>query len=164
MTSNLGAERIQAHARRQESFEELKDDMMQLLRGHFRPEFLNRIDEVIVFRALDRDQLLAITRLLLDKVARRLHAQHITVQFADAAVAWLAERGFDPEFGARPLRRTIQRSVENELSRMLLDGRLSEGDEVTVDVEGDHLRFDVKRKLEVDGEKAKREKVAASKK
>ncbi|MGZ4190050.1 MAG: ATP-dependent Clp protease ATP-binding subunit [Actinomycetota bacterium] len=164
MTSNLGAERIQAHARRQESFQELKDDMMQLLRAHFRPEFLNRIDEVIVFRALDPDQLLAITRLLLDKVMRRLHAQHITVQFTDAAVAWLAERGFDPEFGARPLRRTIQRSVENELSRMLLDGRLGDGDEVTVDVEGDRLRFAVKRKLEAGDGKAKREKVDASKK
>ena len=162
MTSNLGAERIQAHARRNESSEELKNDMMQLLRGHFRPEFLNRIDEVIVFRALDRDQLLAITRLLLDKVTRRLHAQHITVRFSEEAVARLAERGFDPEFGARPLRRTIQRSVENELSRMLLDGRLSDGDEVTVDVEGDRLRFDVKRKLEGGDGKAKREKAGTN--
>src|SRR5436190_18706327 len=76
MTSNLGADRIQAHARRKEPFEDLKSDLMQLLRSHFRPEFLNRIDEVIVFRALTREQILAITKLLLDKVARRLHAQH----------------------------------------------------------------------------------------
>jgi ATP-dependent Clp protease ATP-binding subunit ClpC len=172
MTSNLGAERIQAHARRNESFEELKDDMMQLLRGHFRPEFLNRIDEVIVFRSLDREQLLAITRLLLDKVTRRIHAQHIKVEFSEAAVAFLAERGFDPEFGARPLRRTIQRQVENELSRMLLDGRLGDGDEVSIDVDGERLRFDVKRKMDptttkhdkaAGNGKTKREKVDSKK-
>src|SRR5207302_570192 len=92
MTSNLGADRIQSHARRKESFEDLKDDLMQLLRSHFRPEFLNRIDEIIVFRALSREQVLDITKLLLDKVSRRMHAQHIEVSFSDEAVALLAER------------------------------------------------------------------------
>jgi ATP-dependent Clp protease ATP-binding subunit ClpC len=143
MTSNLGADRIQAHARKNESFEDLKDDVMQLLRAHFRPEFLNRIDEVIVFRALTRDQVAQITRLLLDKVARRLRAQHIEVEFTDAAVEHLAERGFDPEFGARPLRRTIQRQVENRLSRLILDGGLAEGDSVHVDAEDGRLDFEV---------------------
>jgi ATP-dependent Clp protease ATP-binding subunit ClpC len=146
MTSNLGSDRIMAHSRRNESFEELKEDMMQLLRAHFRPEFLNRIDEIIVFRALDRQQLLAITRLLLDKVARRLHAQHIEVRFTDEAVAYLADRGFDPDFGARPLKRTIQRLVENELSRMILDGSLNEGDSVSVEVVEDRLTFKIESK------------------
>jgi ATP-dependent Clp protease ATP-binding subunit ClpC len=148
MTSNLGADRIQAHARKKESFEDLKEDLMQLLRTQFRPEFLNRIDEVIVFRALTREQVQEIAKLLLDKVARRLRAQHIEVQFTDEALSHLAERGFDPEFGARPLRRTIQRMVENELSKMLLEGGLSEGDTVTVGVkDGPGLSFDVSKKV-----------------
>ena len=109
MTSNLGADRIQAHARTGESFEELKDDLMEILQQSFRPEFLNRIDEIIVFRALAREQLAEITRLLLDRVRRRLRAQDIEPEFTDAAVEHLAEVGFDPEFGARPLRRAIQR-------------------------------------------------------
>jgi ATP-dependent Clp protease ATP-binding subunit ClpC len=147
MTSNLGADRIQAHARKKESFEDLKEDLMQLLRTQFRPEFLNRIDEVIVFRALTKEQVGEIAKLLLDKVARRLRPQHIQVQFTDEAVSHLAERGFDPEFGARPLRRTIQRMVENELSKMLLEGGLSEGDSVTVGVKDGRLSFDVSKKV-----------------
>ena len=147
MTSNIGADRIQAQARGESgrSFEELKDELMDLLRGHFRPEFLNRIDEIIVFTALGKAQVLDITKLLLDKVARRLRAQHITVTFSDEAVELVADRGYDPEFGARPLRRTIQRLVENELSNMLLDGRLGPGDAVQVGVEGGKLRFDAQR-------------------
>jgi ATP-dependent Clp protease ATP-binding subunit ClpC len=154
MTSNLGAERIQAHARREESFDELKADLLQLLRAHFRPEFLNRIDEVIVFRSLTMEQVEQIARLLLERVARRLHAQHIQVTFADDAVAHLAERGFDPEFGARPLRRTIQREVENELSRMLLGGELS-GDTVTVALEKGRLAMAVSGEASGNGKKAK---------
>ena len=88
---------------------------MELLRGSFRPEFINRIDEIIVFRALSEEQLLDITRLLLDRLDRRLRAQRIEVEFSEEAVRLLAREGYDPEFGARPLRRTIQRLVENEL-------------------------------------------------
>jgi ATP-dependent Clp protease ATP-binding subunit ClpC len=146
MTSNLGADRIQTHARRDESFEDLKDELMELLRHHFRPEFLNRIDEIIVFRTLSREQVVEITRLLLDRVARRLRAQHIEVGFTDEAVAYLADRGFDPEFGARPLRRTIQRLVENELSTLLLGQGLEEGDSVTVGLADGRLHFDISRK------------------
>ena len=145
MTSNLGAERIQAHARRNEDFEELKEDLMQLLRSHFRPEFLNRIDEIIVFRALTKEQVIQIAELLLDRVRRRLRSQRIDLTFTPEAEAFLADRGYDPEFGARPLQRTIQRLVENPLSRMLLDGGIQEDDAVTVGVVDGGLDFDVRR-------------------
>lgn len=143
MTSNIGADRIQHFAREGGDFDRLKDELMERLRGSFRPEFINRIDEIIVFRALSEEQLLDITRLLLDRLSRRLRAQRIEVEFTEDAVRLLARDGYDPEFGARPLRRTIQRLVENELSRMLLDGRVEPGDKVAVDVAGDRLRFEV---------------------
>ena len=116
MTSNLGADRIQQHARSGEPFEQLEDDLMDILRRSFRPEFINRIDEIIVFRALTEEQLSDITQLLLDRLTRRLRAQHVEVEFSDDAVRLLAREGYDPEFGARPLGRTIQRLVENPLS------------------------------------------------
>jgi ATP-dependent Clp protease ATP-binding subunit ClpC len=143
MTSNLGAARIQDYARRGESFEELKAELMEVLRGSFRPEFINRIDEIIVFRALTDEQLAEITKLLLDRLVRRLHAQGIDVIFTDEAIELLAHEGFDPEFGARPLRRTIQRLVENELSRMVLSDAIGPGDRVTVDALEGELHFDV---------------------
>jgi ATP-dependent Clp protease ATP-binding subunit ClpC len=144
MTSNLGADRIQEYARTGgTNFEELKDELMEILRSSFRPEFINRIDEIIVFRALTDKQLADITRLLLDRLTRRLRAQRIEVEFTDEAVALLAREGFDPEFGARPLRRTIQRRVENELSRMVLGGSVQPGDKVVVTVEGDDLHLEI---------------------
>jgi ATP-dependent Clp protease ATP-binding subunit ClpC len=132
MTSNFGAERIRAHAGRNESFEELKEDMNWLLRNTLRPEFVNRIDEVILFRSLGKDQIAQIACLLLDHTSRRLKAQGIGIEFTAAAVALIAEEGFDPEFGARPLRRTIQRRVDNVLSRMVLQGSLERGDKLVV--------------------------------
>jgi ATP-dependent Clp protease ATP-binding subunit ClpC len=143
MTSNMGAERIQAHTRRDESFEELKEDMLQVVRHNLRPEFVNRIDEIIVFRALAREQIVDIARLLLERTTRRLRAQDIEVEFTDEAVELIAEEGFDPEFGARPLRRTIQRRVDNELSRMVLSGSLEPGDRVVVGAEEERLTFEV---------------------
>jgi ATP-dependent Clp protease ATP-binding subunit ClpC len=149
MTSNLGSDVI---GRRRLGFdggteaaasadEDLRTRIMSRLRESFRPEFLNRIDEIIVFRQLDEVQLRQITSLLLEETTRRLHAQDITVDFTAEAVDWLARRGFQPEFGARPLRRTIQREVDNKLSSMLLDGRLLPGQHVTVATEGDDLTF-----------------------
>jgi len=145
MTSNLGADRIQQHARADEPFERLQDDMMEILRHNFRPEFINRIDEIIVFRALTEEQLAAITQLLLDRLARRLRAQHIEIDFSEQALKLLAREGYDPEFGARPLARTIQRLVENELSRMVLSGEAEPGDKVLVEADGHELKFDVER-------------------
>ncbi|MFF8387122.1 ATP-dependent Clp protease ATP-binding subunit [Streptomyces kanasensis] len=118
-----------------------RDRVLRPLREHFRPEFLNRIDEIVVFRRLAEGQLRQITDLLLEETRRRLRAQHVTVDFAPEAVDWLARRGYEPEYGARPLRRTIQREVDNELSRLLLDGRLSAGGRVAVDVADGRLDF-----------------------
>ena len=143
MTSNMGAERIQAHARRNESFEELKEDMDRILRNTLRPEFVNRIDEIVVFRALTKEQISDIARLLLERTTRRLRAQDIEVEFAEEALELLAEEGFDPEFGARPLRRTIQRRADNDLSRMVLEGSLNPGDKVVIGAEDGRLTFEV---------------------
>src|SRR6476661_2894492 len=146
MTSNLGADRIQAFARKESGlFDELKEDLMEVLRHSFRPEFINRIDEIIVFHALTMEQLKQITRLMLDRAARRMRAQHIEVDFSDEAVEHMAEIGFDPEFGARPLRRAIQRELENEVSRLLLSGALQPDDRVRVDYDDVQLTFDVEK-------------------
>jgi ATP-dependent Clp protease ATP-binding subunit ClpC len=146
MTSNLGADRIQTFARKPDgSFEELKGELMEVLRQSFRPEFINRIDEIIVFRALTDTQLADITRMLVDCVARRIHAQGIELEFTDDAIQLLAREGFDPEYGARPLKRTIQRLIENELSRKVLSGEIEPDDKVTIDVLEGELRFDVEK-------------------
>ncbi|MFE5186424.1 ATP-dependent Clp protease ATP-binding subunit [Streptomyces sp. NPDC056628] len=149
MTSNLGSEAIGkggtgigfGSGDGQADEEARTERILRPLRQHFRPEFLNRIDEIVVFRQLTTDQLKSITNLMLDKTRRMLRAQGVTVEFTDAAVEWLSERGYQPEYGARPLRRTIQREVDNELSRLLLDGRIGEGGRVTVDVADGRLVF-----------------------
>jgi ATP-dependent Clp protease ATP-binding subunit ClpC len=154
MTSNLGSDLISRRAlgfgggevtagAAGASDDALRDRVMSRLREAFRPEFLNRIDEIVVFRHLDQEQLRQITGLLLEETTRRLHAQDITVEYTPAAIDWLAARGFQPEFGARPLRRTIQRELDNRLSAMLLDGRLRPGQHVTVAREADALEFRV---------------------
>lgn len=107
---------------------------MRPLREHFRPEFLNRIDEIVIFRQLADQQLRQITNILLDDSRRRLRAQDVAVEVTLDAVEWLAQRGYQPEYGARPLRRTIQREVDNRLSRMLLDGSLQPHSRLRIDV------------------------------
>jgi ATP-dependent Clp protease ATP-binding subunit ClpC len=149
MTSNLGSEAIVRRgagigfgAGGADADEEARrEQILRPLRDHFRPEFLNRIDEIVVFHQLTGEQLRRITDLLLEKTRRLLHAQGVGVEFADGAVDWLAERGYEPEYGARPLRRTIQREVDNQLSRLLLDGRVKDGDRVRVEVEDGRLAF-----------------------
>jgi ATP-dependent Clp protease ATP-binding subunit ClpC len=123
----------------------LQDQLMRRLRESFRPEFLNRIDEIIIFSQLDETELRQITELLLEETRRRLKNQRVTVEFTQPAVDWIARHGFQPEFGARPMRRTIQREVDNQLSKMLLDGQVSAGQEVLVDVRDGHLTFDTRQ-------------------
>jgi ATP-dependent Clp protease ATP-binding subunit ClpC len=142
MTSNLGSELIQGRnaplgfgtGDAAAADAGLRDRLLRRLRESFRPEFLNRIDEIVVFQQLESEQLQQITRQLLEETRRRLSAQDIAVTFTDEAVAWIAERGYEPQFGARPLRRAIQREVDNALAGLLLDGRLAAGRHVVVDV------------------------------
>jgi ATP-dependent Clp protease ATP-binding subunit ClpC len=152
MTSNLGSDLItrrggplgfagSAASSGSGTQDNLQEQLMRRLRESFRPEFLNRIDEIIIFRQLDEAELRQITQLLLEETRRRLHAQHVTLEFTPAAVDWIAEHGYQPEFGARPMRRTIQREVDNQLSRRLLDGQISPGQVVTVDVAEGQLTF-----------------------
>ncbi|MEU4338405.1 ATP-dependent Clp protease ATP-binding subunit [Micromonospora lupini] len=153
MTSNLGSELITGAQRAvgfgtgdvgsEQENDELRERLMRRLQENFRPEFLNRIDEVIIFRRLEAEQLRDITALLLEETRRRLHAQDIQVEFTTAGIDWLAEHGYQPEFGARPLRRVIQREVDNHLSRMLLESAISPGQKVTVDARDGQLTFDV---------------------
>ena len=152
MTSNLGSDLItrragplgfagSSAAGGSAQHDNLQDQLMRRLRESFRPEFLNRIDEIIIFRQLDESELRQITELMLEETKRRLHAQDVTLEFTPAAVDWIAEHGYQPEFGARPMRRVIQREVDNELSRRLLDGQVSPGQQVTVDVQDGRLTF-----------------------
>ena len=153
MTSNLGSDLITRRgtalgftgdAASSDAGQEqaLQEQLMRRLRESFRPEFLNRIDETIVFRELDQEELRQITRLMLEETRRKLHAQHVIVHFTPAAIDWVAEHGHQPEFGARPMRRTIQREVDNPLSRMLLDGQIEPGQDVTVDAHDGRLVFE----------------------
>ncbi|MFB7476413.1 ATP-dependent Clp protease ATP-binding subunit [Kitasatospora sp. NPDC056184] len=136
MTSNIGSQRILDHAG---AVDEIRDELMRDLRGQFRPEFLNRIDEVIVFHALTRKDLLQVVDLLLDRSRRRLRAQDIDLEVTEGAKEWLVNRGYLPEFGARPLRRTIQQELDNRISNLLLDGTVQEGDTLLAEVSDGEL-------------------------
>jgi ATP-dependent Clp protease ATP-binding subunit ClpB len=137
MTSNLGSEFIQP---------DLSDDMvesrvMEVVRTHFRPEFLNRVDDVIVFRRLTRDQLREIVDIQLAALERRLADRHLTIEVGDTAKDYLADRGFDPVYGARPLKRVIQHELADALAVRLLDGTYVDGDRIEVDAGPDGLTF-----------------------
>ncbi|RVX40546.1 ATP-dependent Clp protease ATP-binding subunit ClpC [Nonomuraea polychroma] len=138
MTSNIGAPLILESTA---DPAQLENQLMDLLRRSLRPELLNRIDETIVFKRLEREQLRQIVDLMLEKTRQRLRGQDVALEVSDAAKDWLAQRGYQPEFGARPLRRTVQRELDNRLSTMLLTGEVAEGGRVTVDVENDNLQL-----------------------
>ena len=129
LTSNIGSERVldtgAEHAARA-----LFDD----LRGFFRPEFLNRIDEITVFRPLGHAELAEIAGLLLRRTDEQLRARGVRLDISDAALSWLVEQAHQPEFGARPLRRVIQRELDNRLAQLVLDGTLADGDRAHVDL------------------------------
>jgi ATP-dependent Clp protease ATP-binding subunit ClpB len=135
MTSNIGsAALVEAAENGPEAFDAAADRVRLQLRDHFRPEFLNRIDEIIVFRPLDEAQLRQITGLLVDGVARRLSEADLTLEVTDAALGLLAREGYDPVYGARPLRRAIQRELENPLAKRILAGDVPPGSTIRVDV------------------------------
>ncbi|WP_405851531.1 ATP-dependent Clp protease ATP-binding subunit [Streptomyces sp. NBC_00090] len=136
MTSNIGAHRILAH---EGDAAELKDELMQDLREKFLPEFLNRIDDIIVFHSLTEGDLSEILEHLLDRSKHRVHAQGMTLEVTEAAKKLLVAHGYQPAFGARPLRRTIQRELDNRVASLLLGGEAGPGDTIVADIVDDSL-------------------------
>ncbi|MFB8009685.1 ATP-dependent Clp protease ATP-binding subunit [Nocardia sp. NPDC056000] len=137
LTSNIGSDIILAA--KDGDLESITPQLEERLRQHFRPEFLNRLDEQIVFHRLDRDQLRNIVDLVLDGTRRRLRGQDIELDVTDKAMDWLADTGYQPEFGARPLRRTVQKQMDNALAKQILDGALGAGDTVRIDADANGL-------------------------
>jgi ATP-dependent Clp protease ATP-binding subunit ClpB len=143
MTSNVGsAALVEAADAGDETFDRAAEAVRLQLREHFRPEFLNRVDEIIVFRPLDESQLSEIVGLLLEGVRARLADSGIGLELTDEARAHVAREGYDPQFGARPLRRAIQRAVENPLAKAVLSGEFARGDTVRIDVREGALVFE----------------------
>jgi ATP-dependent Clp protease ATP-binding subunit ClpA len=137
MTSNVGSPIIAGYAGRpdDDAYESMKRAVTEELRLHFRPEFLNRVDEVIVFHALTDADLAAIVDLLIADLERRLAAQDLALELTPLARALIAREGHDPQFGARPLKRTIQRLVENPFAKALIEGRFKPGDRIVADAD-----------------------------
>jgi ATP-dependent Clp protease ATP-binding subunit ClpB len=140
MTSNLGSQMIQQMSG--QDYQVVKLAVMGEVKTHFRPEFVNRIDEIVVFHALDEANIAAIARVQLKFLEKRLREMDMDIQFSDAAVAELAKAGFDPVYGARPLKRAIQQQIENPLSKELLEGRFGPKDTIRVDVKNGIFTFD----------------------
>jgi ATP-dependent Clp protease ATP-binding subunit ClpB len=137
MTSNLGSHLFREYDRP----EKVRPLVMQELRNTLRPEFLNRIDEVVVFLPLGKEEIGRIVDIQLGHLRRRLESRRIGLDVTDSAKALLAREGYDPTFGARPLKRTIQRLVQDPLALKLLEREFAEGDTVVVDADGDHITF-----------------------
>jgi ATP-dependent Clp protease ATP-binding subunit ClpB len=142
MTSNLGSQLIQSMTGEGEPFDVIKGAVWQEVKTHFRPEFLNRIDEVVVFHSLDQSNIESIARIQLKRLAARLAHMDLTLEITDNAVAKLASAGYDPVFGARPLKRAIQQQIENPVARMILEGKYSPKDVVPVDYHDGQFTFE----------------------
>ena len=141
MTSNIGSQFILDVAGDNSQYQEMSGRVMELLRSSFRPEFLNRIDEIIIFHALERSELREIVKIQVQRLEKRLSDKHMTLKLADAALDFLAEVGYDPTFGARPLKRAIQRELETQIAKNILRGKFNDGDTIYVDVENERLAF-----------------------
>jgi len=140
MTSNVGSDLIKslgAHA----DPEQVRGAVLRALDAHFKPEFLNRLDEIIIFHSLTQEHIAQIISIQLERLGRLLAERHITLELTPEARALLAEKGYDPVFGARPLKRAIQRYLQDPLAIALLEGRIADGDHVVVDEENGELRF-----------------------
>jgi ATP-dependent Clp protease ATP-binding subunit ClpB len=140
MTSNLGAEYLVAQPEGQDS-DKVRDQVMAEVRAHFRPEFLNRIDEIILFHRLKRTDMDRIVDIQMERLQRLLDDRKITLSLDPKARDWLAEKGYDPAYGARPLKRVIQRSVQDPLAELLLSGRIKDNEKVKITTGRDGLVF-----------------------
>jgi ATP-dependent Clp protease ATP-binding subunit ClpB len=141
MTSNLGSQLIQDKAG-EENYAEMKRLVMGVVSQHFRPEFINRVDDVVVFHPLGEAQIRHITGIQVRYLDRRLRERGMGIELSDAALDRIGEAGFDPIYGARPLKRVLQQKVENTLAQQILEGRFGPGDVIRVDVRGDELVFE----------------------
>ena len=137
MTSNLGSDLI-LEAKNPET---LRNSLMELVKQSFRPEFINRIDETVIFNRLGKDEIVKIVDIQLTRLSARLAERKITLNVTDTAKALIAERGYDPLFGARPLKRTIQNDLENPLAKHVISGAIKEGDTVTADKKNEDIAF-----------------------
>jgi ATP-dependent Clp protease ATP-binding subunit ClpB len=138
MTSNIGSQYIRDLAHDENQMRAMVQNAMQ---QHFRPEFLNRVDEIVIFHPLDKDQLIEIVTIQLKRLERMLAERHITLKVTQAGKRWIAESGYDPVYGARPLKRAIQRDVQNPLALQLLNGNFRDGDTIVVDAQDGKLVF-----------------------
>jgi len=162
MTSNIGSAEIQKLASKQAPEWEVEAAIRELLKLNFRPEFLNRIDETILFHTLTREQLDKIVDVQLEYLRKRLAARHLKLELSDAARHLLSEEGYDPAYGARPLKRVIQQRIENPLASAILSGQFGEGDTVVVDVDPKKHDFNFEaRHSAAESESAQREPVGA---
>jgi ATP-dependent Clp protease ATP-binding subunit ClpB len=153
MTSNIGSAEIQKLASKDAESWEVEAAVKALLKDHFRPEFLNRIDETILFHSLTRDQIGKIVDVQIDHLRKRLADRHLKLTLSPAAVKLLAEEGYDPAYGARPLKRVIQQRIENPLASKILAGEFADGDTITIDVDSAKHTFKFTRSpQEVEGE------------
>ena len=139
MTSNIGSRYLLEGVTGDTIPESVRESVMADLRKSFRPEFLNRIDETILFKPLTLDEIGTIVDLLLIDLNKRLSDRRVTVVLDEKAKTWAAEKGYDPVFGARPLKRFLQRNLETKLARALISGEVAEGSEVTLTVENEQL-------------------------
>jgi ATP-dependent Clp protease ATP-binding subunit ClpB len=139
MTSNIGSQYILDVAGDNSQYEEMSGRVMEAMRASFRPEFLNRIDEIIIFHALEQSQLREIVRIQVQRLEKRLSDRQITLKLSDAALDFLAEVGYDPTFGARPLKRAIQKELETQIAKQILRGVFNDGCTIYVDVENERL-------------------------
>ncbi len=143
MTSNVGSRYLQDNLIDNEISESARESVMADLRDHFRPEFLNRIDDTVLFKPLSLEEITEIVDLLLNALNKRLEDRKITVVFTDSAKKWIGEKGYDPTYGARPLKRFLQKQVETQLARALVAGEVEEGSEVAFSVKDDQLLMKV---------------------
>jgi ATP-dependent Clp protease ATP-binding subunit ClpB len=150
MTSNIGSSFLQSEAVRSEKeFDEASQQVMNALHAHFRPEFLNRVDDIIVFHPLGKEQLVKIIELRLEDVRRLLADRKISLELTDAAKELMFTQGYDPNFGARPLKRAIQKLIQDPLALKILDGEVLHGDHVIVDADkkAGKLKFEVSQRV-----------------
>ena len=139
MTSNIGSPQILEAQQRRASYDEVCSLVMAELREHFRPEFLNRVDETVVFHALETEQLTKIVEIQLQRLRARLTERRISLSVTPAALRYLGERGYDAVYGARPLKRLIQQEIETPMARLLVKGELRDGDMATVELKDQHI-------------------------